>query len=914
MISIENNNFDDTTVVVRYLTFIERVKLYLSPIEQRKSTATTKISLETVAESDEEENNFFDTDRNGSNEGTANSSITLDQPNVSNISSNSSNSSALRSSLMRPRESSITEEVGDPISEQKERELMQQEEWEKERLNWNLNDSQGWDIVRVFVSSTFNDFHGERDTLQKEVFPELNELLRSRRVRVVPVDLRWGLTKEDTSEKGLGAIEYCLREVDNSRPFFLLMEGERYGWSPPTYKISNRPEFAWVKSFPLGHAITEMEALHGFLMKPFTPCHAVCYSRDPSFITKIKNKVERQVFEFDYDTTTINGQTMKQKRDHMRMQVRDHAYCKFRTYTCDYHGKDRFGKVAVSSLSSGTGSFARMVLCDLYAQISSEFAVVDVDVEIEQQDRLAAEASQATLKGRSTQLPQNILTRLGKYGNRLRTLAKTMTSIEVERKPHEKFISFRVKNYVERKGTTNKILNKIKRHSKRIPKEMDPRRVVFNTRNNSNNSNNSNNGSSGSNSSNNTTIVLLGEPGTGKTSIMCHLSKICSNELCMTTIVHIVGSTSGSLNVKDCLVRIINEIQHRCSFVEILPSLVKQLDFSAIKSIFNRVLDRASIELGKESTHLVIFVDAVEQLGLVHGAHLLDWVPQTTSTNCTLILSCTLPVDGDSIPGVKLEGNQHDKQNKAYFKSLSQRNPQLDISLVEPLTYDEANAMQHIALKQHSKKLNENQIQLLLNKHDAIKPLYIMTACEELRIQGQYGTDGTAIDDMIRSFPGHMSAMFDFLLERLEKDMEEYCYEINHSKNNSKNEASVSLRNTVHSSSSSSSSVSSGRLVVQECLVLMTCSRNGCSEQDLLEMVGINQSIFARLYNGIWQHLRPRGTNINGNRGNGNGHNLAFYQRQLSEAVYLRYIRGQPARLHETYLLLAEFFNKRADP
>ena len=188
-----------------------------------------------------------------------------------------------------------------------------------------------------------------------------------------------------------------------------------------------------------------------------------------------------------------------------------------------------------------------------------------------------------------------------------------------------------------------------------------------------------------------------------------------------------------------------------------------------------------------------------------------------------------------------------------------------------------------------------------------------MTACEELRIQGQYGTDGTAIDDMIRSFPGHMSAMFDFLLERLEKDMEEYCYEINHSKKNSKNEASVSLNSSIHSSSSSSS-VSSGRLVVQECLVLMTCSRNGCSEQDLLEMVGINQSIFARLYNGIWQHLRPRGTNINGNRGNGNGHNLAFYQRQLSEAVYLRYIRGQPARLHETYLLLAEFFNKRADP
>ena len=45
----------------------------------------------------------------------------------------------------------------------------------------------------------------------------------------MPVDLRWGLTKEDTSATGLGAIEYCLREVDASRPFFLMMEGERYG-------------------------------------------------------------------------------------------------------------------------------------------------------------------------------------------------------------------------------------------------------------------------------------------------------------------------------------------------------------------------------------------------------------------------------------------------------------------------------------------------------------------------------------------------------------------------------------------------------------------------------------------------------------------------------------------------------------
>ena len=60
-------------------------------------------------------------------------------------------------------------------------------------------------------------------------------------VRVVPVDLRWGLTSEDTSDTGLGALEHCLLEIDHSRPFFVFLAGERYGWIPPSYRVSDRP-------------------------------------------------------------------------------------------------------------------------------------------------------------------------------------------------------------------------------------------------------------------------------------------------------------------------------------------------------------------------------------------------------------------------------------------------------------------------------------------------------------------------------------------------------------------------------------------------------------------------------------------------------------------------------------------------
>jgi hypothetical protein len=45
--------------------------------------------------------------------------------------------------------------------------------------------------VRVFLSSTFRDFAGERDLLVGKVFPELRRKCRERQVELVDVDLRW---------------------------------------------------------------------------------------------------------------------------------------------------------------------------------------------------------------------------------------------------------------------------------------------------------------------------------------------------------------------------------------------------------------------------------------------------------------------------------------------------------------------------------------------------------------------------------------------------------------------------------------------------------------------------------------------------------------------------------------------------
>ena len=93
----------------------------------------------------------------------------------------------------------------------------------------------------------------QRDSFTRHVFPALNKRLVSRRVRVVPLDLRWGLTAEDTSDNGLGALEHCLLAIDECRPFFVLLTGERYGWRPPGYRVRELPRWDWVREFEPGH-------------------------------------------------------------------------------------------------------------------------------------------------------------------------------------------------------------------------------------------------------------------------------------------------------------------------------------------------------------------------------------------------------------------------------------------------------------------------------------------------------------------------------------------------------------------------------------------------------------------------------------------------------------------------------------
>ena len=135
-------------------------------------------------------------------------------------------------------------------------------------------------VVRVFISSTFRDFSVERDLLMKRVFPELRRRARSRFVEVIGVDLRWGITEEE-SQKG-DTLPICLREIERSRPYFIGLLGERYGWTPsanqyPELLVAQQP---WLAEHAGGTSVTELEVLHGVLNNPEMAGRAFFYFRD----------------------------------------------------------------------------------------------------------------------------------------------------------------------------------------------------------------------------------------------------------------------------------------------------------------------------------------------------------------------------------------------------------------------------------------------------------------------------------------------------------------------------------------------------------------------------------------------------------------------------------------------------------
>lgn len=179
--------------------------------------------------------------------------------------------------------------------------------------------------IRIFISSTFQDMHEERDYLVKKVFPQLQLEAAKRDVSIVPLDLRWGITEEES--KTGKVLQICLEEIERSKPFFIGLLGDRYGWCPSVEELEKNAILQerwgdWLKQdIQKGLSVTEIEMQYGVL-RSSTEINAFFYIKQPEVddnsidaikLKKLKTYIRNQKrFPVsNYDTTESLGIQVK---------------------------------------------------------------------------------------------------------------------------------------------------------------------------------------------------------------------------------------------------------------------------------------------------------------------------------------------------------------------------------------------------------------------------------------------------------------------------------------------------------------------------------------------------------------------------------------------------------------------------
>lgn len=207
-----------------------------------------------------------------------------------------------------------------------------------------------WKTVRVFISSTFRDMHAERDYLINTIFPELQERMAARRLHLRAVDLRWGVLQEED------ALDICLGVIEECRPFFIGLLGNRYGFTPPGSDVS----------------ITAKEIWHGVLERPDLKMVSFFYFRDPEATNGIPQP--------DWEVYNETDPRLIAKLASLKQDIRD-AGLPCQVYPCRWN--------AGQKTLTGLEDLGRYILEDLWGVISLQFPADVAEEEAEDPERLA---------------------------------------------------------------------------------------------------------------------------------------------------------------------------------------------------------------------------------------------------------------------------------------------------------------------------------------------------------------------------------------------------------------------------------------------------------------------------------------------------------------------------------------------
>ncbi|XP_051779112.1 telomerase protein component 1 [Erpetoichthys calabaricus] len=223
-----------------------------------------------------------------------------------------------------------------------------------------------WRSIRVFISSTFRDMHGERDLLVQYVFPELRQRAAHHYIHVQEVDLHWGITEEDAHNSR--TVERCLSEVARSHLFVGIL-GEQYGLVPNDISLPDLPHFQWMKTVPPGLSLTELEVMQ------FQEKHGSAASQKMFFYLRtpelIRSVPEQWKVDFDAEFTEA-----RRKMEELKSQLKQSGAVITENYEAKWGGVSN-GK----PYTKGLEQLGNAVLYNLWESLKQFFYMDDENVD-----------------------------------------------------------------------------------------------------------------------------------------------------------------------------------------------------------------------------------------------------------------------------------------------------------------------------------------------------------------------------------------------------------------------------------------------------------------------------------------------------------------------------------------------------
>ena len=230
---------------------------------------------------------------------------------------------------------------------------------------------QQWKSRPVFISSTFRDMQAERDHLRNFVLPRLEEELHKRRYHLEWIDLRQGVESGDANtdeQRESLVLVVCLAEIKRSRPFMIVLLGDRYGWVPPGDRMEIAAREAGFSTSTMGKSVTALEIEFGILKEsPEQQHRCFFYHRRPLRYETLPEHL-RAVYSEQFATDDQAAARSKALNElKVRLTTDPEINSRVRTYEADWDTKN--------NRVTGLEAWGNQVFEDLWKELDTETRV-----------------------------------------------------------------------------------------------------------------------------------------------------------------------------------------------------------------------------------------------------------------------------------------------------------------------------------------------------------------------------------------------------------------------------------------------------------------------------------------------------------------------------------------------------------